>query len=282
MENLAFFAGYKVGMTHVHYINNRKTATAKNEEMSFAVTVVECPPLKVIGMKSYNPTHGGKQTVSQIFTSNLDKELARKITLPKKKSEKELKDGKSYSIIIQTQPKLAGIKKKPEIFEVPVKDAETGKSLLGKELYINEMVKPGQQLDVYGVTRGKGFQGPVKRFGITLRNHKSEKAIRNPGAVGPWHPHHGNYTVAHAGQMGYHQRQEKNKLVLKVGTKPEEINVNGGFMHYGLVKNNYVLFKGSLQGTPKRLVIFMPAKRPDRKIPGEAPEIIYTSLASKQ
>jgi len=100
--------------------------------------------------------------------------------------------------------------------------------------------------------------------------------------VGPWHPHHGNYTVAHAGQMGYHQRQEKNKLILKVGTKPEEINVNGGFVHYGFVKNPYVLFKGSLQGTPKRLLIFMPTKRPNKKIPGEAPEITYVNLASKQ
>jgi len=282
MENLSFFAGYKVGMTHVLYINNRKTATTKNEEISSAVTVVECPPLKVIGIKSYNLTHSGKQTVSQIFIPNLDKELARKITLPKKKSEKELKEGESYSIIIQTQPKLAGIKKKPEIFEVPIKDLEKAKSILGKELYVNELIKPGQQFDVYGITKGKGFQGPVKRFGITLRSHKSEKAIRNPGAVGPWHPHHGNYTVAHAGQMGYHQRQEKNKLILKVGTKPEEINVNGGFVHYGFVKNPYVLFKGSLQGTPKRLLIFMPTKRPNKKIPGEAPEITYVNLASKQ
>jgi len=35
-------------------------------------------------------------------------------------------------------------------------------------------------------TKGKGFQGPVKRFGISLRSHKSEKVIRGPGSLGPW------------------------------------------------------------------------------------------------
>ena len=50
--------------------------------------------------------------------------------------------------------------------------------LIGKEIIIDEVFKEGAFLDVHGVTKGKGFQGPVKRHGIMLRHHKSEKSRR--------------------------------------------------------------------------------------------------------
>jgi len=69
---------------------------------------------------------------------------------------------------------------------------------------------------------------------------------------------------------------------MKIGNKPEDINPKGGFLHYGLVKNNYVLVKGSVNGTAKRLIRFIHATRPNKKIPADAPQIAYTSLESKQ
>ena len=90
------------------------------------------------------------------------------------------------------------------------------------------------------------------------------------------------YRVAHAGQMGYHQRTEYNKWILKISSNPEELKMKGGFIHYGNVKNSYILIKGSLPGPKKRLIRFNKALRPNKKIPNEAPSIEYVSLESKQ
>ncbi|RUA19603.1 MAG: 50S ribosomal protein L3, partial [Flavobacteriia bacterium] len=82
--------------------------------------------------------------------------------------------------------------------------------------------------NIYGRIGEKGFQGPVKRHGVSLRSHKSEKTIRGPGNLGAWTGNR-SWTVAHAGQTGYHLRTEWNKWVLKIGDNPEEVNRKGGF-----------------------------------------------------
>ena len=42
------FAGYKVGMTHCLFLDNKKTSMTKNQEVPVPVTVIECPPLKIV------------------------------------------------------------------------------------------------------------------------------------------------------------------------------------------------------------------------------------------
>jgi large subunit ribosomal protein L3 len=90
------------------------------------------------------------------------------------------------------------------------------------------------------------------------------------------------YRVAYAGQHGYHARTEFNKQILKIGEKPEEINVKGGFPHYGIVKSTYVMLKGSIFGSQRRLIRFNVATRPNKKITKDVPEMTYVSLAAKQ
>ena len=91
------------------------------------------------------------------------------------------------------------------------------------------------------------------------------------------------WTVAQAGQMGYHKRTEFNKRILKIASKDEvdQINPDGGFIKYGLVKNDYVLVKGSLPGPSKRLVILREPIRPNGKSE-DLPQINYISTKSKQ
>mgnify|MGYP001594856626 FL=1 len=89
------------------------------------------------------------------------------------------------------------------------------------------------------------------------------------------------WRTAHAGKMGYHLRTEYNKQIIKIGNKPEEINTKGGTLDYGIVKNTYLLIKGSLGGPSKRLIKLTEPTRPKRGVP-EAPQITYTSLESKQ
>ena len=85
------------------------------------------------------------------------------------------------------------------------------------------------------------------------------------------------------GQMGYHKRTEYNKKLLKIGNESEVdlINPDGGFVKYGLVKNNYIVVKGSLPGPSKRLVVLRKGVRNASK-DATAPEISYISTTSKQ
>lgn len=285
-SKLLGFAGYKVGMSHALITDNKKTSMTKGQEIFCPLTIIECPPLKTASIRFYKNTTYGLKLFSEIFSEKLDKELERKITLPKKIKKKieDIKDFDDITMLVYTQPKLTGIgKKKPEIFEVAIggnkeEKIKYAKEKLGKEINVNEVLVGGQQLDIHSVTKGKGFQGAVKRFGISIRSHKSEKGIRTPGSLGGWKGQaHFMWKIAHAGGMGGHLRTEHNKWLLKIGDKANEINMKGGFLGYGVVKNPYILIKGSIPGPKKRLIRFNFPTRPDRRIPNEAPAIQYIS-----
>ena len=143
----------------------------------------------------------------------------------------------------------------------------------------------GDKLDIQGTSKGKGFQGVVKRWGIRIQYGKAVRAGkgRHVGSIGPWTPSRTMWTVAQAGQMGYHKRTEFNKKILKIASADEvdQINPDGGFVKYGLVKNDYVLVKGSLPGPSKRLVILRQPIRPNKKSE-DMPQINYISTKSKQ
>ena len=281
------FAGYKVGMTHLLVNDNNPNSLTKGTDIFCPVTVVECPPLKAASIMLYKNTDSGSKLTSQLFADSLDKEIERKISLPKKKG-KETTNFDFIRLLCYTQPGLTSIgKKKPEMFEIAIggnkeQQLAYAKEKLGKEITVSEVFKEGQQLDAHSVTKGKGFQGPVRRFGVTLRHHKSEKSRRNPGSLGAWNSQgHIMWRVAHAGKMGYHLRTEYNKQLIKIGSNPNEINVKGGFLYYGFVKNLYILIKGSVAGTQKRLIKLTDAIRP-KKRELEAPQIAYVSIESKQ
>jgi len=288
------FAGYKVGMTHVIHIDNRKTSKTKSEEIFCPCTVIECPPLKIASIRLYSSTNYGLTPKTQFNAKLLDKDLIeRKLTKNKKQNEEGLSkistdDFDDLTLVAYTQPRLVGLKKRPEIFEIGLGGSKEdklayAKEKLGKEITVKEVFAEGNQVDIHAVTKGKGFQGPMKRFGIAKRSHKSEKSIRNPGSLGGWSGQgHVMYRVPHAGQTGYHTRTEYNKQILKIGDKVEEINVKGGFLRYGNVKNTFIMFKGSIAGPRKRMIRFNAAMRPSSKMTKEAPSIIYTSLQSKQ
>lgn len=274
------FAGYKVGMTHIQE-NNPNSKIAKT--ISTPVTIIECPPLKPLSLRFYKNTPYGSKIISEIFSKNLDKELSRKITLPKKEKEQKIPENYDYlKLSVYTQPKLVGTeRKKPEIFEMAIiNNLDEAKKLLETELKVSELFKAGQYVDIHSVTKGKGFQGPVKRFGISLKSHKSEKKRRSAGNLGPFTPRKVNWRVPQHGQLGFFKRTEYNKLVYLIDNNLEKINQKGGFKGYGLVKNDYILIKGSIGGPKKRLIIFTENIR--GKKDKAAPEITYISTEPKQ
>ena len=285
------FPGYKAGMTHIMLADNRQHSMTKGKEIFMPVTILECPPLKVASVRFYKKSTYGLSVSSEIFAEKPEKELGRKISLPKKASKKiddfKAEDCHDIRILAYTQPKLTGIgKKKPEVFELGIggsvqEKLNYAKAMLGKDIRINDFAKEGKVVDIHGVTRGHGTQGPRRRFGVMLRQHKSEKAIRNPGNVGPW-TGPASWRVAHAGKMGYHQRTEYNKWIVKIGDNPADVMPRGGLTHYSNIKNQYVLVKGSLPGSTKRMIMMTDARRDHKKFPRDAPAISIISTDPKK
>ncbi len=207
-----------------------------------------------------------------------------------RKMEENLDRLAEIRVLVATQPRLvSGVpKKKPDIMEIKIgggtieEQLEYAKSILGREVQITDVFKEGQLVDVIAVTKGKGWAGVVKRWHVKILPRKTRKGRRRVGALGPWHPARVLYTVPRPGQLGYHQRTEFNKRILKIGFNGEEITPKGGFLRYGIVRNAYVMLKGSVPGPAKRLIRLRYPARPNPRIPQEPPKILYISLESPQ
>lgn len=272
------FAGYKAGMTHVSYVDQSESPT-KGKEIVSAATVLEVPPLVVYGIRGYKK--GG--SAGDILCD--DEKILKSAGIKKGKSKKELNADElsDVRLLVAMQPSKTGFgKKHPEKCEIGCGGEdisgklEYAKGLIGKELKFSEVFKPGEYVDVTAVTKGKGWQGPVKRFGIKIQRRKATGKRRHVGTLGAFHPAYIIYTVPQAGQMGYHRRTEINKLILHSGEKTEEVNPISGFPKYGKLKNDYVIIKGSIAGPAKRLVKLRLAMRKDTPAP-EQP-VKYISL----
>ena len=274
---ISCFPGYKVGMTTVEYIDNRKFSHTTNELLAKAATIVECPPIKIFSVRYYKNTPYGPKLATEVLNPKLDKELSRAITLPKKKKQlqESLESIDLLRLVVYTQPRLTIIgKKKPELFELSIggsKEEQLAfvKANLDKEINVKDVFSEGQQLDAHAVTKGKGFQGTVKRYGISLKAHKSEKS-RRTAVLGAEGDAKVRYFAHQPGKMGYHLRTEHNKWLLKF---IDDVSKLKHFKHYGNVRNTCMLVKGTIPGLRKRVIIFTEAKRASKKLPAQAPEI---------
>jgi len=291
------FVGYKAGMTFVLMVEDRPGSPNFGKEVAYPVTVVDTPPAVVCGVRAYTRDSYGLKTLTEAWMKESPKDINRLTTPPKnpdpenglKKMEENLEKIAEFRLLVATQPKLAGVpKKKPELMEIKVDGAsvkeqfEYVKNLIGKTISITDVFKEGQLVDVLSVTKGKGFQGPVKRWGVKILSHKGRKTKRGVATLGPWSPSRVLYTIPRAGQMGYHQRTEYNKRILKIGTNGAEVTPKGGFLRYGLVNGTYVVIEGSLPGSAKRLIRLRHPVRPPKHVPEAPPKITEISLESPQ
>jgi large subunit ribosomal protein L3 len=291
------FTGYKAGMTYVFAIEDRKRSPNFGKEVVRPATLIETPPILIVGIRTYTKTHYGLKHLTEVWMKDPPADLDRRLVLPENFDTngmlQKLQDGvdeiTNVRVITATQPRQTSLaKKKPDIAEVEIgggdipRQLEYAKTLLGKTVTAEEVFKEGQYTDVAAVTTGKGFQGPVKRWGVTILQHKGRKTKRGIATLGPWNPHHVMYSVPRAGQMGYHQRTEYNKRVLKIGKDGKEISVKGGFLRYGPLKGPYILLEGSIPGTEKRPVRLRHPSRSPRETPETPPQITYTSIESTQ
>jgi large subunit ribosomal protein L3 len=267
---LVGFAGFKVGGIHILTIDDREKTPNFGKQLMNACTVIATPPVRIIGARGYKTDLYGQHAIFDAYAKDLPKELSRRVDVKQAedalaKAEAKIGQASSVMAIVSISPETAGIsQKKPFVFEMAVsgKDAkaqfEYVKSILGKELKASDIFQLGQNVDVFGITRGKGVEGPITRFGVKRKQHKSRKSVRAVGTLGPISPAVVMYTVARQGQRGFHQRTEYNKRILVMSNTEKDgqnsINPSGGFKHYGLVKGDYIVVRGSIPGVPKRIV----------------------------
>jgi large subunit ribosomal protein L3 len=291
---LLAFPVYKAGMTRIFAVNTDKNKRMGGSEEVMPVTIMECPPIKIASIRLYKRKDKADNVVSQL-NFKTEKEFSRASNVPKEKFAKsediEKLNPEEYSDItvqVYTMPKNIDLKKTPETFEIALGGSNKDKldfvkAHFDKLITITDVFKEGQFVDVHGITTGRGFQGPVKRFGIGLKQHKSEKGVRAVGSLGGWSRQgHVMYRVAHAGQMGFHQRVQYNNFIMKISDKAEMINPKGGFLNYGFVKSNFVMIKGSVMGAKKRMLILTEPVRLKEKASYSPDSIKHISTRTQQ
>jgi large subunit ribosomal protein L3 len=260
------FIGYKVGMISAWVKDDTEASLTKGKRIAVPSTIIECPAMKIYAVRFYMD---GKAIKDVVVTN--DKDLKKKVKLAKKVGE--IKDDIEFDdvrVIMYSGVKNTCVdKKKADMIEVAVsgnKDEKLAfiKENLGKEISIGDVFTEGL-VDIRGVTKAFGTNGPVKRFGIALKASKSEKGRRRPGSLAPWHPARVTFRAPQAGQTGYHNRITYNNFILEVGKISEkDINKKSGFEHYGVIKNDYMILKGSIPGPQKRGLVITPAIRPSK------------------
>ncbi len=267
-KEIGMFAGYKVGMVQVSYIDPDKNSPTFKTEIMSPATVIECPPLLVSSVRFYS----NGLPIGEVWGSGLNKNIQRKVKFKENNQSFDTLASKAddLRLVVSSQPWIIGLKKKPEIFEVPMggqlqSKIEFSKSVLGKEIDITSVFKDGEFLDVSSVTKGKGFTGSVKRFGVKIFPVNAGKSRRKAGNLGAETMAKVQFTVPQHGRLGFNSRVEYNKYLFKIIKNPEEINPKSGFKNFGLVKTTAILIKGSVPGPSKRLVILRKAIRPTKK-----------------
>lgn len=268
-DNLLGFLGYKVGMKSAFVKDLTPGSLSKDKRIIVPVTILECPPMRILSARFYK-----KNILSASVLNQADKELKRVIRLPKKISSFDkikIEDYDDIRAVAYSLAKLTSIKKTPDIVEIAIagdikKKFDFIKDNWNKDIHINDVLKPGILIDVRGLTTGRGLSGPVKRYGIGLKTHKTEKGVRRPGSLGPWHPARVTFRTSQAGQLGMFSRIIYNQKILAVGRVGEkDINPNEGFPHYGKIKTDYILIRGCVQGPDKRQAFLTWPLRPTKK-----------------
>merc|ERR1711909_189640 len=301
------FLGYKAGMTHVVRVSDKPGSKLNKREVVEAVTIVETPPMVCVGVVGYIHTPRGLRNFKSVWAEHLGEECRRRFyknwhkskkraftnaskkwtdDVGKKEIEADLAKIKKYCkvvrIIAHTQVKLLRKRiKKAHIMEVQLNGGSISDKVdfavshFEKQIPIKEVFAQDEMIDMIGVTKGKGVKGVTSRWHTKKLPRKTHKGLRKVACIGAWHPSRVQFTVARAGQKGYHHRTEINKKIYRIGAgihqkdgkvvknnastdydlTEKSITPMGGFPHYGEVNNDFVMIKGCCMGTKKRPIV---------------------------
>lgn len=119
----------------------------------------------------------GQNVVTQIRTEEVDGYNAVQVGYGEKKEKRTTKALKGHFAKAGTTPKR-------KLVEFRDYDLEVS---LGQEISVSDLFEQGERIDVVGVSKGKGFQGVVKRHGfggVGMQTHGQHNRVRAPGSIG--------------------------------------------------------------------------------------------------
>ncbi|MBS3814957.1 MAG: 50S ribosomal protein L3 [Hadesarchaea archaeon] len=292
------FTGYKAGMTQVFMIDDHDESLTRGQEINVPVTIIETPPVTACAIRIYGSSRDRNRALTEVWAEDLPEDLNRLTNPPKdynqeeamEKAEEILNDkGNDVRLLVQTQPRKSSLpKKKPELIEIQLggdslnEKWDYAKEKLGKEIRVSEAFDEGKYIDAIAITKGKGTEGPVQRWGVKVQNRKVQQARRHVGTLGPWQPRRIMRSVPDTGQTGYNQRTDCNKRILKIGEDGSEVTPEGGFLRYGPIQEDFVVIKGSVPGPTKRLVCLRQTVRLKEGLPDSPPNITHIDTTSQQ
>lgn len=297
---------YKAGMTHIVREADRPGSKINKKEVVEAVTILETPPIVVVGAVGYIETPHGPRALVNVWAQHLSEECRRRFyknwysskkkafTKASKKwtddlGKKSIEDNfnkmirycKVVRILVHSQIRLIKQgQKKAHIMEIQLNGGTIEdkvkwvKEHLEKTVPVSSVFAQNEMVDCVAVTKGKGFKGVTSRWHTKKLPRKTHKGLRKVACIGAWHPSRVAFTVARAGQKGYHHRTEINKKIYRVGagihTKDGKVVKNsaateyditdksitpmGGFPFYGEVNNDFLMIKGCCIGAKKRII----------------------------
>lgn len=198
--------GKKIGMTSVY------DASGRNQ----ACTVIELGPC----------------VVTQVKTVETDGYDALQLAYGEKREKSTTQPLKGHFDKAGTTPKLKVAEFKDFFIE----------KNLGETIRVDEVFAEGDKISAVGITKGKGFQGVVRRHGfggVGQRTHGQHNRGRAPGSIGASSfPSKVFKGMRMAGQMGNKQVKTANLRVIRI--LPEE---------------NVILIKGAVPGHKGSFII---------------------------
>jgi large subunit ribosomal protein L3e len=293
--HLTAFMGFKAGMTHIVRQVAKPGSKLDKKDVVEPVTILETPPIKVVGFVGYVETPRGLRALTTVFAGHLSDNVKRHFYKnwykAKKKAfmkyaaryeagemkasiEKAKKYCSTIRAICHTDVEKAKIgQKKAHMKEIQVNGGDVAAKvdycvgLFEKDVRVQDVFSMNEMIDCIGVTKGRGIDGVVTRWGVTRLPRKTHRGLRKVACIGAWHPAKVQFHVPRAGQNGYHHRTEINKKIYRIGSKDEKNDANtahditekaitplGGFPHYGLINEDWIMLKGSVMGTKKRII----------------------------
>lgn len=244
--HLTAFLGYKAGMTHILRDVDKPGSKAHKKEVVEAGTILETPPMIVVGIVGYVITAHGLRALTTIWAEHLNDEVKRRFYKNWYKSKKkaftkyvkkyadgqkdidaEIEKIKQYCQVVRvlahTQIRKVKVgQKKAHLMEIQVNGGDTAakvafsQGLFEKQVPADAIFGENEMIDVIGVSKGHGYEGVTTRWGTSHLPRKTHRGLRKVACIGAWHPAKVQYSVARAGQNGYHHRTEMNKKVYKM------------------------------------------------------------------
>jgi len=290
------FMGYKAGMTHVVREVDKPGSKLHKKEIVEAVTIIETPPMVVVGFVGYCESPQGLRALTSVWAGHLSEECKRRFYkswykskkkaftkysakyVEKNKMEAEVQRVNEHCQIVRaichTQVSKVPIgQKKAHIMEIQINGGSVSEKvdfvmgMFEQYLPVSTVFNSGEMIDTIGVTKGKGVQGVVKRWGVTRLPRKTHRGLRKVACIGAWHPARVQFQVPRHGQLGYHHRTETNKKIYRIGLGTDPRNASteadlteknitpmGGFPHYGEVRQDFLMLKGCILGPKKRVI----------------------------